>query len=419
MNLIHKIVVDFHGDHDIAIKKLRKAKNRYYVMTINKTAKSALALHKRLKGKIIVTGKIRKLRRNQIRLIYTPGVASVSEEIFHHPGKKYDLTSKGNNVAIVTDGTRILGLGNIGPYAALPVMEGKSVLYREFGGISAFPLCLNVTKKEEIISVIKAIEPAFGAINLEDIESPKVLEISEDLEKSLPIPVFHDDRHGTSVVALAALLNSLRLVKKQLSLIKVVVAGAGSAGYGITKLLVAAGCKNIIVTDSNGAIYSGRIKNMNKYKNELGKITNLKKEKGSLGDVLKNADVFIGVSGKKNLITRAMIKEMNKNSIIFALTNPDPEVKPEVAKAGGAKIVATGSYLYPNKVNNALVFPHLMRIILDKKVNKITANLLIATAKAIAKTVSSRDLHYDNIIPDMYDKRIQKNITRSLYKLKI
>lgn len=419
MNLIHKIVVDFHGNHDVAIKKLRKAKNRYYIMTINKTAKNALALHKRLKGKIIVTGKIRKLRRNQIRLIYTPGVASVSEEIFHHPGKKYDLTSKGNNVAIVTDGTRILGLGNIGPYAALPVMEGKSVLYREFGGISAFPLCLNVTKKEEIISVIKAIEPAFGAINLEDIESPKVLEISEELEKSLPIPVFHDDRHGTSVVALAALLNSLKLVKKQMSSIKVVVAGAGSAGYGITKLLVAAGCKNIIVTDSNGAIYSGRIKNMNKYKNELGKITNLKKEKGSLGDVLKNADVFIGVSGKKNLITRGMIKEMNKNSIIFALTNPDPEVKPEVAKAGGAKIVATGSYLYPNKVNNALVFPHLMRIILDKKVNKITANLLIATAKAIAKTVSARDLHYDNIIPDMYDKRIQKNITRSLYKLKI
>jgi len=388
-------------------------------VTTNETAKKALALHNRLKGKIIVTGKIRKLRRSQIRLIYTPGVASVCEEIYHHPQKKYDLTSKGNNVAIVTDGTRILGLGNIGPYAALPVMEGKAVLYREFGGISAFPLCLNVTKKEEIISVIKAIEPAFGAINLEDIESPKVLEISEELENSLPIPVFHDDRHGTSVVALAALLNSLRLVKKQLSSIKVVVAGAGSAGYGITKLLVAAGCKNIIVTDSNGAIYSGRMKNMNKYKNELGKITNLKKEKGSLDDVLKGADVFIGVSGKKNLITRNMIKEMNKNSIIFALTNPDPEVKPKVAKAGGAKIIATGSYLYPNKVNNALVFPHIMRIILDKKVNKITANLLIATAKAIAKTVSARDLHYDNIIPDMYDKQIQKNITRSLYKLKI
>ncbi|MGI0073766.1 MAG: NAD(P)-dependent malic enzyme [Nitrosotalea sp.] len=388
-------------------------------MVIDENAKKSLALHKRLKGKIIVTGKIRKLRRSEIQLIYTPGVAAVSEEIYHHPDKKYDLTSKGNNVAIVTDGTRILGLGNIGPYAALPVMEGKSVLYREFGGISAFPLCLNVTKKEEIISAIKAIEPAFGAINLEDIESPKVLEISEELENSLSIPVFHDDRHGTSVVALAALLNSLKLVKKQLGSIKVVVAGAGSAGYGITKLLAAAGCKNIIVTDSDGAIYNGRMENMNKYKNELAKITNPKKEKGSLCDVLKNADVFIGVSGKKNLITGDMIKEMNKDSIIFALTNPDPEVKPEMAKAAGAKIVATGSYLYPNKVNNALVFPHIMRIILDKRINKITANLLIATAKAIAKTVSARELHYDNIIPDMYDKRIQKNITRSLYKLRI
>jgi malate dehydrogenase (oxaloacetate-decarboxylating) len=388
-------------------------------MPADENAKKSLTLHKRLKGKIIVTGKIKKLRRSEIQLIYTPGVAAVSEEIYHHPSKKYDLTSKGNNVAIVTDGTRILGLGNIGPYAALPVMEGKSVLYREFGGISAFPLCLNVTKKEEIISTIKAIEPAFGAINLEDIESPKVLEISEELENSLSIPVFHDDRHGTSVVALAALSNSLKLVKKQMGSIKVVVAGAGSAGYGITKLLAAAGCKNIIVTDSDGAIYSGRIENMNKYKNELAKITNPQKEKGSLCDALKNADVFIGVSGKKNLITGDMIKEMNKNSIIFALTNPDPEVKPEIAKAAGAKIVATGSYLYPNKVNNALVFPHIMRIILDKRINKITANLLIATAKAIAKTVSARELHYDNIIPDMYDKRIQKNITRSLYKLRI
>ncbi|HXX05750.1 MAG TPA: NADP-dependent malic enzyme [Candidatus Bathyarchaeia archaeon] len=387
-------------------------------MAIDKTAKQSIALHKRLKGKIIVTGKIKKLRRSEIQLIYTPGVAAVSEEIYHHPRKKYDLTSKGNNVAIVTDGTRILGLGNIGPYAALPVMEGKAVLYREFGNISAFPMCLNVTKKDEIISVIKAIEPAFGAINLEDIESPKVLEISEELENSLSIPVFHDDRHGTSVVALAALLNSLKLVKKQLGSIKVVVAGPGSAGYGITKLLVAAGCKNIIVTDSNGAIYSGRMTNMNKYKIELGKITNLKKEKGSLIDVLKKADVFIGVSGIKNLVTREMVEEMNKDSIIFALTNPDPEILPGVAKAGGAKIVATGSYLYPNKVNNALVFPHIMRIILDKKIRKITVNLLIETAKAIAKTVPTRKLHYDNIIPDMYDQRIQENITHSLYKVR-
>ena len=386
-------------------------------MVLDSNSKKAIALHKLLKGKIIVTGKIRKLKRNQIKLIYTPGVAAVCEEIFHHPEKKWDYTSKGNNVAIVTDGTRILGLGNIGPYAALPVMEGKAVLYREFGGISAFPICLNETNKEKIIAAIKAIEPAFGAINLEDIESPKVLEISEELEKSLSIPVFHDDRHGTSVVTLAALLNSLKLVNKQLQSIKIVVAGAGSAGYGITKLLIAAGCKNIIVTDSDGAIYKGRTKNMSKYKDELARITNSKRAKGELFDVMKNADVFIGVSGKKNLLNGESIKRMNKDSIIFALTNPTPEVKPSIAKASGAKIVATGSYLYPNKVNNALVFPHIMRVILDKKIKKITTDLLIATAQAIANTIPERKLHCDNIIPDMYNKNMQKNISSALSKL--
>lgn len=386
-------------------------------MVLDSNSKKAIALHKLLKGKIIVTGKIRKLKRSQIKLIYTPGVAAVCEEIFHHPEKKWDYTSKGNNVAIVTDGTRILGLGNIGPYAALPVMEGKAVLYREFGGISAFPICLNETNKEKIIAAIKAIEPVFGAINLEDIESPKVLEISEELEKSLSIPVFHDDRHGTSVVALAALLNSLKLVNKQLQSIKIVVAGAGSAGYGITKLLIAAGCKNIIVTDSDGAIYKGRTKNMNKYKDELARTTNSKREKGELFDVMKNADVFIGVSGKKNLLKGESIKRMNKDSIIFALTNPTPEVKPSIAKAAGAKIVATGSYLYPNKVNNALVFPHIMRVILDKKIKKITTDLLIATAQAIANTIPEKKLHCDNIIPDMYNKDMQKSISSALSKL--
>jgi len=385
---------------------------------VSKNTKEALALHKRLKGKIIVTGKIRNLKPIDIKLIYTPGVAAVCEEIYHHPKKKYDYTSKGNNVAIVTDGTRILGLGNIGPYAALPVMEGKSVLYREFGGISAFPVCLNETKKELIISTIKAIEPAFGAINLEDIESPKVLEISDELERSLSIPVFHDDRHGTAVVALAALFNSLKLVKKRLDSVKVIVAGAGSAGYGIAKLFSSAGCKNIIVVDSDGAIYYGRTKNMNKYKRNLGKITNPKREKGDLSNVLRNADVFIGVSGKKNLLSPKIIKIMKKDPIIFALTNPDPEVEPKIAKTSGAKIVATGSYLYPNKVNNALVFPHLMRVILDKKIQKISSALLIETAKAIANTLTEKELHVDNILPDMYDKRIQANISNAISKIK-
>ncbi len=388
-------------------------------MVYDKNSKKAIDLHKKLKGKIVVTGKIKNLKSDEIKLIYTPGVAAVCEEIYRHPEKKYSLTSKGNNVAIVTDGTRILGLGNIGPYASLPVMEGKAVLYQEFGKVSAFPICLGVIKKEEIISVIKAIEPAFGAINLEDIESPKVLEISDELEKMLSIPVFHDDRHGTSVVVLSALLNSLKLVRKQLVTIRIVVAGAGSAGYGICNLLITAGCKNILVTDSDGIIYKGRRENMNKYKNELAKITNPMREKGLLRDALRGADVFIGVSGKNNLITPKMIKEMNYDPIIFALTNPEPEIRPDLAKASGAKIVATGSYLYPNKVNNALVFPHIMRTILDKRLKKISMDLLLATARAISNSVPDKKLHYENILPDMYDKKIQKNIVKEISKLKV
>ncbi len=380
------------------------------------TARKAITLHKRLKGKILFGNKTHRLKLKEIQLIYTPGVAAVSEAIFHHPDQKYVLTSKRNNVAIVTDGTRILGLGNIGPYAALPVMEGKAVLYRQFGGITAFPLCLNTTDKDQIIKTIQAVEPAFGAINLEDIESPKVMEISEELEKRISIPIFHDDRHGTSVVTLAALLNSLKLVKKQISSIKLVVAGAGSAGYGITNLLRFAGCKNIIVVDSVGGIYKGRTKNMNKYKKIIGNLTNPKKEKGPLLEIIKNADVFIGVSGVKNMLTSGMIKSMNKEPIIFALTNPDPEVDPLIAKKAGAKVIATGSYRFHNRVNNALVFPYLMRAILDQRIRKINLDMLFATACAIANTITKKELHYNRIIPDVGDKRLQKNITLALKK---
>src|SRR5438309_3443452 len=357
------------------------------------TARNAIALHKKLKGRILFGNKTHKLKLKELQLIYTPGVAAVSEAIFHHPDQKYVLTSKRNNVAIVTDGTRILGLGNIGPYAALPVMEGKAVLYRQFGGVTAFPLCLNTTKKDEIIKTIQAIEPAFGAINLEDIESPIVMQISEELEKKISIPIFHDDRHGTSVVALAALLNSLKLVKKQISSIRIVVAGAGSAGYGITNLLRFAGSKNIIVVDSVGAIYKGRTKNMNKYKKVIANLTNFKKEKGVLLETIKNADVFVGVSGVKNMLTSGMIKSMNKDPIIFALTNPDPEVDPLVAKKAGAKIIATGSYRFHNRVNNALVFPYLMRSILDQRIRKINIDMLFAIACAIANTITNNELH--------------------------
>ncbi|HEV2193638.1 MAG TPA: malic enzyme-like NAD(P)-binding protein [Nitrosopumilaceae archaeon] len=380
------------------------------------TARKAIALHKKLKGRILLGNKTHKLNLKEIQLIYTPGVAAVSEAIFHHPDQKYILTSKRNNVAIVTDGTRILGLGNIGPYAALPVMEGKAVLYRQFGGITAFPLCLNTTKKDQIIKTIQAIEPAFGAINLEDIESPKVMEIAEELERKISIPIFHDDRHGTSVVTLAALLNSLKLVKKQIASIKIIIAGAGSAGFGIASLLRFSGCKNIIVVDSVGAIYKGRAKNMNKFKKIIADSTNLKKEKGTFLEIIKNADVFIGVSGVKNMLTSGMIKTMNQDPIVFALTNPEPEVDPLIAKKAGVKIIATGSYRFHNRVNNALVFPYLMRAILDQKIRKISLGMLLATAEAIANTVTKKELHYNRIIPDVGDKRLQKNITLALKK---
>ncbi|MFB5603420.1 MAG: NADP-dependent malic enzyme [Candidatus Nitrosomaritimum aestuariumsis] len=380
-------------------------------------SKRAISLHKKLKGKITIESKIRKITDENLQMIYTPGVASVCMEIFKHPAMKYDLTTKGNNVAIVTDGTRILGLGNIGPDAALPVMEGKSVLYKKYGKINAFPICLNTTDKKKIIDTIIAIEPIFGAINLEDIESPKVLDISYELVKKLSIPVFHDDRHGTAVVVLAALLNSLKLVTKKISEIKVVIAGAGSAGYCIAKLLNFAGCKNIIVVDSRGAIYKKRKINMDKYKLELTGFTN-SKDKGQLYEVIQNADVFIGVSGIKNLLKPKMIKQMNENPIVFALTNPEPEIDPSVAKKSGAKIIATGSFKHENKVNNALVFPFLMRAILDLKIKKISLEILYITAMAIANSVPKKKLSLRNIIPPINDKNLQKRITRALMKEK-
>ena len=378
-------------------------------------SKKSISFHRKLKGKIQIESKIPKITNQNLQLIYTPGVASVCEEIYINPESKYDLTSKGNNVAIVTDGTRILGLGNIGPDAALPVMEGKSVLYKKYGNIDAYPICLGTTDKKEIIKTIMAIEPVFGAINLEDIESPKVLDISNELVKRLSIPVFHDDRHGTAVVVLAALLNSLKIVAKKISEIKIVVAGAGSAGYCIAKLLNFAGCKNIIILDSKGAIHRNRKTNMDKYKKELAKFTN-QKERGQLSDVIKNADVFIGVSGIKDLLKPKMVKEMNEKPIVFALTNSEPEINPTTARKAGAKIVATGSFRYENKVNNALVFPYLMRAILDLKIQKITLKILYDTALAIASTVPKDRLSEKHIIPLIDDKNLQLRIKQCLKK---
>jgi malate dehydrogenase (oxaloacetate-decarboxylating) len=365
-----------------------------------------------LKGKIEIQNRVSvenafDEEKGTLGLIYTPGVAYVATEISKNKELLYDYTSKWNNVAIVCDGTRVLGLGNIGPEGALPVMEGKSVLFRILGGINAYPLCIASKDKEEIIRFVKMIEPIFGAVNIEDIESPKVLEIVDRLRNDLQIPVFHDDQHGTAVITLAALKNALKLVHKDMSNIRVVVAGAGSAGYGIFRILEEAGCKNIIVVDSSGAIYQNRAKDLeNQYKQEIANKTNPMKLSGSIADVLKGADVFIGVSGKANLVDKAIVKSMNHDAIVFALSNPDPEILPHDALEAGAKIVATGRSDFANQVNNALVFPAMLRSLLDLRVKNLSEDILVSVAYAIADIVDSTHLKNDYIIPKVNDPRI-------------
>ena len=355
--------------------------------------------------------------RSTLGLIYTPGVAYIANEISKNKELVYEYTSKWNNVAIVCDGTRVLGLGNIGPESALPVMEGKSVLFKVLGGINAFPLCISIRDKEEIISFIKAVEPVFGAVNIEDIESPKVLEIIERLRNELSIPVFHDDQHGTAVITFSALTNALRLVGKKLTQIKIVISGAGSAGYGIFRILYEAGCRNIIVTDSKGAIYEGRNESLdNSYKQEIARKTNSKKLQGTLTDVIRKADVFIGVSGKADLLNNEMVKSMNPDAIVFALSNPDPEILPSDALQSGARIVATGRSDFPNQVNNALVFPSILRTLLDLRAKTIREDMLIAVAKAIAELVTDAHLKEDYIIPEFNDPRILPIVNQTLKK---
>jgi malate dehydrogenase (oxaloacetate-decarboxylating) len=380
----------------------------------------AISLHRMLKGKIEIHNRVSidsssKTKNDILDLIYTPGVAFVAKEISANKNLAYDYTSKWNNVAIVCDGTRVLGLGDIGPEGAIPVMEGKSVLFKVLGGVNAFPLCIDTKDKEEIIRFVKAIQPMFGAVNIEDIESPKVLEIVESLRKDLSIPVFHDDQHGTAIIALAGLLNALRLLKKRIDRIRVVIAGAGSAGYGIFRILKEAGCRNIVVTDSAGAIYQNRIKGLdNSYKKEIADKTNPEKLSGSLTDVLKGADVFIGVSGKGHLISKDMVQSMNHDSIVFALSNPDPEILPSDALEGGARIVATGRSDFANQVNNAVVFPSILRALLDLRVNTLSEDMLVSVATAIADIVDSNHLKYDYIIPQVDDPRIIHIVTDTL-----
>ena len=374
-----------------------------------------------LKGKIEIHNRVsidsshKEGKNDTLDLIYTPGVAYVAKKISTDKELAYDYTSKWNNVAIVCDGTRVLGLGDIGPEGALPVMEGKSVLFKVLGGINAFPLCIDTKDKEEIIRFVKAIQPVFGAVNIEDIESPKVLEIVERLQKDLSIPVFHDDQHGTAIIALAGLLNALKLLQKRIDSIRVVIAGAGSAGYGIFRILKEAGCRSIVVTDSQGAIYQNRPKGIdNPYKKEIADKTNPMKLSGSLADVLKGADVFIGVSGKARLIDKEMVQSMNNNPIVFALSNPDPEILPSDALEAGASIVATGRSDFANQVNNAVVFPAILRSLLDLRVKTLSEEMLVSVATAIAGIVDTNHLKYDYIIPKVDDPRIIHIVTDTL-----
>ena len=393
------------------------------------TKEDAINLHRMLKGKIEIHNRVSienafDEEKGTLGLIYTPGVAYVATEISNNKELAYDYTSKWNNVAIVCDGTRVLGLGNIGPEGALPVMEGKSVLFKILGGINAVPLCIATTEKEEVIRFVKAIQPVFGAINIEDIESPKVFDIIKRLQNELSIPVFHDDQHGTAVITLAALINSLEIVNKKIDSIKAVVSGAGSAGYGIFKILEKAGCKDIVVTDSKGAIYEGRIdlkvdgdrknNNNNTSKEEISRDSNPRKLTGNLADVVRDADVFIGVSGKAGLLKAGMVKSMNRNAIIFALSNPDPEILPSDALKAGARIVATGRSDFPNQINNAVVFPSVLRALLDMRAKDLDEDMLVAASYAIASLVDKSHLKEDYIIPKVDDPRILPIVTKTL-----
>jgi malate dehydrogenase (oxaloacetate-decarboxylating) len=362
-------------------------------------------------GKISIKNKVSIKNKEDLALVYTPGVAEVCKEIEKNKEKVYDYTSKKNNIAIITDGTAVLGLGDIGPEAAIPVMEGKANLFKEFANIDAFPVCLNEKNKDKIIEIIKSLEPFFGGINLEDISAPRCFEIEEKLKKILNIPVFHDDQHGTAIVVLAGLINSLKIVSKKIDNVRIVVNGAGAAGIAITKLLLSYGAQNILVCDSQGVISKDR--KLEGIKKEMCSLTNKNNEKGNLGDIIKKADVFIGVS-RGNVLTREMVENMNENPIVFALANPTPEISPEEAKKAGAKIIATGRSDFPNQINNALVFPGLFRGVLDSKAKEINEEMKIAASFAL-KDIVGNNLNEEFILPDVFNKEVVEKISKAVY----
>ena len=367
---------------------------------------AALRLHKKAGGKFAVASKVPLRNADDLKLVYTPGVGAVSSFLVEHPQELRNYTMKGNSVAVVSDGSAVLGLGNIGPAGALPVMEGKCLLFKKFADIDAVPIVLATQDTDDIVKTVKAIAPAFGGINLEDIAAPRCFEIEARLKKELTIPVMHDDQHGTAIIVLAGLLNALKVVGKNLRNAKIVINGAGAAGTATAKILVMAGARNIFVCDRRGIIYRGR-KGLGKYKSELTRLTNKKSEKGDLAYALRHADVFIGVSGP-NLVTETMIRSMGREPIVFALANPIPEIMPDVAKRAGAKVIATGRSDFPNQLNNSLVFPGVFRGALDNKARAITEEMKLRAAYAVA-SLTPRPTP-TKIVPGMFDKRLVKAV---------
>jgi malate dehydrogenase (oxaloacetate-decarboxylating) len=366
-------------------------------------------------GKIEVVSKVPLRNKQDLSLAYTPGVAEPCKEINADYDKIYDYTNKGNMVAVVTNGTAVLGLGDIGAGAGMPVMEGKAVLFKGFAAVDAFPICLDTKDPDEIVSIVKRLEPTFGGINLEDISAPACFEIEDKLKKISNIPIFHDDQHGTAIVVCAAMISALKLVGKKASEVKVVVNGAGAAGIAVTKLLMTVGVKDAILCDSKGAIYEGRPFGMNPYKDEIAAVTNRSKLQGQLADVIRGADVFIGLS-VAGAVTREMVAGMAKDAAIFAMANPVPEIMPDEAKAGGARVVATGRSDFPNQINNVLAFPGLFRGALDARASAINEEMKLAAVYAISDIVTDSELNPDYIIPGPFDTRVAPAVAAAVAK---
>lgn len=372
----------------------------------------SLKMHEEHKGKVEVVSKVAVKNRDDLSTAYTPGVAEPCRKIRDNKADVYKYTCKGNMVAVVSDGTAVLGLGDIGPEAAIPVMEGKSILFKEFGGVDAFPICLDTKDVDEIVETVKRIAPVFGGINLEDISAPRCFEIEKRLKEELDIPVFHDDQHGTAIVVSAGLINALKLVGKPFDEANVVINGAGSAGISICKLLLQLGIGNVVLVDRQGALCPGQDW-MNPAQAEMAEITNKDRQTGSLAEIMKGKDVFVGVSAP-NIVTAEMVASMAADPIVFAMANPKPEIMPEEAAKGGVRVMATGRSDYPNQINNVLVFPGIFRGALDAKATGITEEMKMAAAKAIASIVTDDELKEDYIIPGAFDERVAKVVAKAV-----